>query len=216
MSSINKTPRTALKICGVTRSEDIQLCERYKVEFIGLNFYSKSKRCVNISTACQLAAHSNKCQLVGVFVDHSGKEIAEICKQVPQLQILQFHGQESGAFVREMTEQTGRRAWKALSIRERSDLSSLNSWFDIVDLLLLDGGNPGSGQGFNWNWLQEYHPQGKWGLAGGIDVSNIKNALAYAPNMIDVASGAELAAGIKDPGLVLQLTQAVRATRGKD
>lgn len=213
MNTFNKIPLPALKICGLTRTEDVMACERYEIDFIGLNFFEGSKRWVSVGTAKALLTHSSRCKAVGVFVNHGIDEVVTICKALPNLSVVQLHGSEPVEFAEMVREKTGKQVWKAISVKEPEDLERVIHWEKVADLVLLDGHQPGSGLEFDWMWLRQLQTKQPWGLAGGIRTSNMNRAVASKPFLIDVASGAEEFAGLKDAKLIAHFAQVIKEAR---
>ena len=111
---------------------------------------------------------------------------------------LQFHGAESPERCARYRGQA--RVVKALRLRSATDLAGLGSYAESVDELLLDGARPGSGESFNWSWLQLARPALPFYLAGGLDPENVQQAVRQVrPAGVDVSSGVERTPGQKDP-----------------
>ncbi len=208
---------TKIKICGVTRVVDAAHAAAAGADFIGINFWSRSKRYVETAAAPPIAAAARAAgaQVVGVFVDATADEIAAVVARVG-LDIVQLHGAESPADVVAIARESGRVAWKAIAVATAADLDDLDAW--SVDALLLDTPTPGrggSGTTFDWSLAAAAiarHPARRIVLAGGVTPANVARAVAeVAPFGVDVASGVEASPGIKDPAKVTEFIAAVRA-----
>jgi phosphoribosylanthranilate isomerase len=208
---------TKIKICGVTLADDAARASAAGADFVGLNFWPKSKRYVELGRARMLAdaiRAVGSAQVVGVFVDAKLEDIAEVHARV-DLDIIQLHGAESRddafAIARAMT----RPVWKAIAARGITDVDGLEAW--PVDAVLLDTPTPGkggSGETFDWAIAREArrrYPARQLVLAGGLSPDNVARAVAeVAPWAVDVASGVESAPGVKDAAKLAAFVAAVR------
>jgi phosphoribosylanthranilate isomerase len=209
---------TRIKICGVMLPDDAAMVAAAGVDFIGLNFWPKSKRYVTPERAPIVAAAaraSGPARLVGVFVDPDVDEILEITARV-ELDVIQLHGDEDPDLCKKVSAALYRPVWKALPVASSRDVIKLDVW--PTEALLLDAPTPGrggAGAKFDWNLAREArerHPTRNLVLAGGLDASNVAEAIALVePWAVDVASGVEAAPGIKDPAKVGAFVAAVRA-----
>lgn len=207
---------TKVKICGVTREADAAFVAGAGVEFIGLNFWPRSKRYLAPGRRAPVAAaaRAGGAELVGVFVDAALDEIAAIASELA-LDVIQLHGDETPADAIAVAAATGRRVWKAIAITGPGDLASLASW--PVEAILLDApsaGRGGAGVAFDWNLVRDAGRTGatRLVLAGGLGPHNVAAAIAeVAPWAVDVASGVESEPGIKDPTRLAAFVAAARA-----
>ena len=207
-----------IKICGVTRIEDAVAAVRAGADFIGLNFWPRSKRYVDGARGAELARAvrgAGATQVVGVFVDASRDEIAAIAESVA-LDVVQLHGDESPDDALAIAHATARPVWKAIAARGPADVAALARW--SVAAILLDTPTPGrggSGVTFDWSLARAARAQSPTRplvLAGGLAPENVARAVAeVAPWAVDVASGVESAPGVKD---VARITSFVAAIRG--
>lgn len=213
-------PATKIKICGVTLPDDAARVAALGADFIGLNFWPRSKRYLEPARAPLIAAAARAAgpiQVVGVFVDATAEDVRAVTAQV-DLDIIQLHGDESPDDVRAIADAIGRPVWKAIAAGTPADIEHLAIW--PVDAVLLDtpsAGRGGSGVAFDWSLAAEArrrHPAVPLVLAGGLDPDNVGAAIAaVAPWAVDVASGVEAAPGIKDPGKLAAFIAAVRGMR---
>ena len=207
-----------IKICGVTLAEDAARVAAAGADFIGLNFWPRSKRYVDSARGAELAAAARAAgpaAIVGVFVDATVEEIAAVHARVG-LDVIQLHGAEPAAVAAAVARAAGRPVWKAIAAGGPSDLDGLDAW--PVDALLLDAPTPekgGSGRSFDWSLAaaaRAQNPARRIILAGGLHAGNVAAAIAAAePWAVDVASGVEAAPGIKDAGKVAAFVAAARA-----
>ena len=210
---------TRIKFCGVTLPDDAARASAAGADFVGLNFWPKSKRYVELARARMLAdaiRAAGTAKVVGVFVDAKIEEIAEVHARV-DLDIVQLHGAETKEDCAAVTRSVNRPAWKAIAVQEPRDVELLEQW--PVDAILLDTPTPGrggSGETFDWSiaaLARRRYPALQIILAGGLTPENVAQAISeVAPSAVDVASGVESAAGIKDAA---KLTAFVAAVRGQ-
>lgn len=192
-----------IKICGLTRDEDIDYVNKARPDYIGFVF-AKSKRQVTPVMAQYLRFRLAEGILpVGVFVDAPVKEIAELYKK-GIISIAQLHGGEDEAYILRLKEVTdGIPVIKTKKMGQGTSLVPTKA-----DFYLLDSGS-GSGKPFDWNIIKQFKFDKPWFLAGGIDLKNIDKVMALNPFGIDVSSGVETG-GLKDRKKILKLTSIVR------
>ncbi|MFD2641018.1 phosphoribosylanthranilate isomerase [Pseudomonas japonica] len=198
------------KICGITRVEDALAAAEAGADAIGLVFYAKSPRAVNVQQAREIiAALPPFVTTVGLFVNASRCELNEILEAVP-LDLLQFHGDETPADCEGFN-----RPWiKALRVRPGDDLEAACKLYARASGILLDtyvAGVPGgTGEAFDWALVPE-HLSKPIILAGGLSPANVGAAIAQVrPWAVDVSGGVEQAKGIKDPARIQAFLAAVR------
>ena len=198
------------KICGITRIEDALAAAEAGADAIGLVFYARSPRAVNVQQArAIIAALPPFVTTVGLFVNASRCGLNEILDAVP-LDLLQFHGDETPA------DCDGyHRPWiKALRVRPGDDLEAGCQQYAKASGILLDtfvAGVPGgTGEAFDWSLIPE-HLSKPIILAGGLSADNVGAAIAQVrPYAVDVSGGVEQAKGIKDPARIEAFMRAVR------
>ncbi|WP_047285067.1 MULTISPECIES: phosphoribosylanthranilate isomerase [Pseudomonas] len=203
-------PAVRSKICGITRIEDALAAVAAGADAIGLVFYAKSPRAVNVQQArAIIAALPPFVTTVGLFVNASRCELGEILDAVP-LDLLQFHGDESAADC----EGYHRPYIKALRVKAGDDIAAACLAYPRASGILLDtyveGVPGGTGEAFDWSLV----PQGLSKpiiLAGGLTPDNVAAAIARVrPYAVDVSGGVEQGKGIKDPAKIQAFMQAVR------
>jgi phosphoribosylanthranilate isomerase len=194
-----------VKICGVTLPDDAARIAASGADFIGFNFWPKSKRYVAPERAPMLsgvARSAGATKLVGVFVDPEVDEILEITSVV-DLDVIQLHGDESPDLVKRISLAVYRPVWKAVPVASRRDIEHLDVWG--AEAVLHDAPTPGrGGAGAKFDWTlareaRERFPQLNIVLAGGLNPDNVAEAVrTVEPWAVDVASGVEAGPGIKD------------------
>jgi phosphoribosylanthranilate isomerase len=208
-----------IKICGVTLPDDAARVAAAGADFIGLNFWPRSKRYLAPERAQVIAASARAAAgtiaVVGVFVNARVDDIAAVARDVA-LDVIQLHGDETVDDVIAVTRATGCAVWKAVAAASPADIDHLEAW--PVDAILLDAptaGRGGGGQVFDWQLAREArrrYPTRKLLLAGGLDPGNVAAAIAAVdPWAVDVASGVESAPGIKDPDKLAAFIAATRS-----
>ncbi len=189
------TPR--IKICGFTRPEDAAAAAELGADAVGLVFYEKSKRAVNIETAQRIVrALPPFVGVVALFVNEEAARIEEILAQVP-IDIIQFHGDEPPEFCCRFA----RPYIKAVRVQNTADIIlALETYPDARAVLFdahIEGEYGGTGHSFDWRMLPQ-NLNGHWILSGGLTPDNVAEAVRITgAQTVDVSSGVESAAGIK-------------------
>jgi phosphoribosylanthranilate isomerase len=210
--------RTRVKICGLTRLEDIHAAVRAGVDAIGLVLYPKSPRAVTLRQAATLrAAVPAFVNVVTLFVNASEHEVQEVIQQV-QPDLLQFHGDESPQYCASFNHRY-MRAFRVGGpgmdtpdgvLQACRNYPSASAWlFDSHS-----DGYGGSGRAFDAALLQPLRdaPDSRpWVLAGGLAPASVADAIkAIRPYAVDVSSGVETAPGIKSASKIDEFMAAVR------
>ncbi len=204
-----------IKLCGLKRIEDIEAVNEAKPDYIGFIFAKKSRRYVSTETAERLKQHLNPdIEAVGVFVNEDiDKVIEQAKKQV--IDVIQLHGEEDVAYVKDLKEAVDVPIIKAISMTKQDARQQISMWeISDVDYLLLDSGNGGTGEQFNYKLLQEIGNLKKpYFLAGGLNPENLENAVQQLQNnqpyALDLSSGIETN-GIKDLDKIKKAVEAAR------
>lgn len=189
---------TRIKICGITRVEDVMDAVQNGANALGLVFYDKSPRYISIEQAVELTdVVFPFVTLVGLFVNASAESVREVLRAVP-LDVLQFHGDEDPAFC----EQFGRPYLKAIKVKAGVDLVQYAADYAGAQGLLLDafveGEHGGTGRSFDWTLIPGDLPLPVI-LSGGLHSGNVVEAIKKVrPYAVDVSSGVESSKGIKD------------------
>jgi len=204
--------RPRVKICGMTRAEDVALCLEAGVDALGFNFWPGSKRHIRPEQAEAIAPSIPSGVLrVGVFVRAPPAEVRELVRRVG-LGAVQLHGDEDPAAYRDV----GAALWQVLRV-ERTLPEAPSPEADSVLLDARVEGFGGGGVPFDWSVATRARTwkQPVW-LAGGLTPENVAGAIrAVRPWGVDVASGVESAPGVKDPARVHAFIAAVRSVGAK-
>ena len=179
-----------VKICGLKRLEDINLINKYPVDYIGFVF-APSKRRVSLDEAIELKTALNpSIKTVGVFVNEEPSVVNEIAAKC-SLDIVQLHGDEDDEYIKNIKFPV----WKSISVKDSNfykemELCTLSSGF-VLDTYSNDA-KGGTGKVFNWDLVKDVSKDKFIILAGGLNSSNVLTAIdKVSPSIIDVSSGVE-------------------------
>lgn len=197
-----------IKICGLTRPEDIACVNRLLPDYIGFVCWPGSRRFVSEEQAARLkAALSPEIRAVGVFVDAPVEEITALL-QKGVIDMAQLHGEESEEDVRRIRELTGKPVIRAVKVSCRRDVEEWQG--SAADYLLFDSGM-GSGRTFDWSLLEEV--KRPYFLAGGLGADNLEQVLTQIqPYGVDLSSSVETG-GYKDPQKICQVMEMIRISK---
>jgi phosphoribosylanthranilate isomerase len=202
-----------IKICGITSVKGARFASLAGADAIGLNFYDKSPRCIDLAAAEQvMPAIPNTVTKVGVFVNAEAGEITEIADRL-DLDYLQLHGDEPPEFLGNFVQYKVIRAFRCGDdgfTPITAYLESCRGLGRLPDAVLLDAHHPdqygGTGQAIDWGSVtqsREILGEIPLVLAGGLTPFNVTAAINTArPDAVDVASGVESAPGSKDVLLI--------------
>ncbi len=187
-----------VKMCGMTRSDDIAHAVHLGVDAIGLIFYPKSSRHVTVEQAKTLLKNSPPfIDAVAVLVDPDAELVQQIIEELP-IQLLQFHGSESAEFC----QQFNKPFIKAIHSNSSAYIQQMTQDYGNARALLLDTPSDtvrgGTGLIFDWGVIPQ-RLEKPYILAGGLDESNVVDAIKSChPYAVDLCSGIEASPGIKD------------------
>ena len=205
---------TRVKICGINDAESFDAVVQAAADYVGFVFFPPSPRCVTPEQAAELSArHVGGPLRVALFVDPSDAAVdAVIAALHPD--ILQIYTNPERAA--ELRARTGLPVWRAMGVATQAELPADTHG---VDAVLIEAKPPkdatrpgGNARAFDWSILQDWQPGFDWVLAGGLNPTNVADALriTHAP-VVDVSSGVESAPGLKSPALIRQFIHAARA-----
>ena len=216
-----KNQRTRIKLCGLTRAEDVKLAVELGADALGFVFYPPSPRAVDAKQAAQLLALLPPfVSAVGLFVNASVAEVRQTLAIAP-ISILQFHGDETLEQCCAIAQEVQRPFLRALRVKpdmKSADLLEYEQQYRTASPyfsgLLLDtwvDSYGGSGKVFDWSLIPAELAH-RAVLSGGLNVQNVTEAVtSVRPFAVDVSSGIESAKGIKDAALMHAFVSAVRA-----
>jgi phosphoribosylanthranilate isomerase len=213
---------TQVKICGLSTPETVEASIAAGADFMGLNFYPPSPRYVTIDRAAALARVARgRVKIVALVVDADDALLKEIVAKVDP-DFVQAHGSENPQRIGEIARLTGKPVIKAIRVRDAADIAAAADYADVASFILFDAKAPetlqqalpgGNGHAFDWTLLgAERRPA--FMLAGGLTTENVADAIRMtgAP-VVDLSSGVESAPGVKDPAMIRNFIEAVRAAR---
>jgi phosphoribosylanthranilate isomerase len=214
-------PRTRVKICGLTRDEDVRAAVHAGADALGFVFYPPSPRYVTAAQAGALiAAMPPFVTAVALFVNATVDEVVAVA-QVAPFTLLQFHGDETAAECASIAAAVGRPFMRVFRMRPDTSAADLLEYehqyraaSPLFSSLLLDtyvDAYGGAGKVFDWSLIpKELAPRVV--LSGGLSVSNATDAVASVrPFAVDISSGVEAQKGIKDARKIAAFIDAVRA-----
>ncbi|QLB13469.1 indole-3-glycerol phosphate synthase [Bisgaardia hudsonensis] len=196
------------KVCGLTRGEDIKMSYQCGALYGGLIFAEKSLRKVSLAQAKNLIKQA-PLRFVGIFQNQPVDFIVNIANEL-SLFAIQLHGMENSEFITALRQALPQNCqiWKAISVDINHKTSIEIEEQSIIDRYVLDSqlGNQQGGTGKKFDWsIIPIEMKNKIMLAGGINNSNIQEALRQHCLGIDINSGVEQTAGIKDPQKLLTI-----------
>jgi phosphoribosylanthranilate isomerase len=211
----------AAKICGITSPDALEAAIAGGADYIGLVFFAKSPRHLEIGRARELAEIARgRVKIVALTVNAVDETLREIVDKV-QPDALQLHGAETPERVAEIKRIFGGTVIKAVPVATAEDAELAERYINVADLILFDskaasdtdlpGGN---GQTFDWAALDGISDHLPFMLSGGLRPGNVASAIARThPAAVDVSSGVETAPGVKDPEQIRRFLHAVKIAK---
>jgi len=197
-----------VKFCGLTSQHSVNAAVTAGATHLGFIFYPPSPRSVTPQEAGHAAFFSpNRIKRVGVFVDPNDELIMQVVENLCP-HILQLHGGETPSRIGQIREKFNLPIMKAIKVASEKDIESIEQYNDCSDIFLFDAKPPlaaqnslpgGNGISFDWSLLKSFKCEKPWFLSGGINLSNIKDALKVTGSTaVDVSSGVEDKPGEKN------------------
>ncbi|MFC3908455.1 phosphoribosylanthranilate isomerase [Legionella dresdenensis] len=200
--------RVRIKMCGMTRRQDIDYAIALGADAIGLIFYPKSRRYVTVEQAKILLREIPPLvNIVAVAVDPEPDDLKRLINELP-IDTIQFHGNEKVEFC----QRFGRPYIKAVSARNSQLITAAMDKFQTASAILVDTPSAeygGSGQAFDWQIIPERRTRPLI-IAGGLNPQNCIAAVKLNPYALDVCSGIEQSPGIKDHHKMKQFVDVLR------
>jgi phosphoribosylanthranilate isomerase len=203
---------TKIKICGLSRPADIEVVNEVLPDYIGFVF-AKSRRQISSEAALELKRLLNPdIQAVGVFVNEDIEQIIKLCK-TNTIDIIQLHGDEDETYINQLRTSISNKIIKVVRVQSITDIEGASH--TISDYLLFDAYKKeqygGSGETFDWSLLSQLEKP--YFLAGGIQNSNVLQAIDQVhPYGVDISSGVETD-GIKDAAKIKEIVARIRSVR---
>lgn len=201
---------TRIKICGLSRPEDIEAVNEAGPDFAGFVVeVPGSRRSVSREELKVLAGSLRKeIKGVGVFVDAPEELVAGLLNE-GTIALAQLHGREDEAYIRRLRKLTDKPLIQAFSIKTEQDME--RALRTTADYPLLDQGKGGTGQVFDWSLIREIRRP--WFLAGGIGEQNLRQAVfQIRPWAVDLSSSLETD-GRKDPEKIRRVMELMKKLR---
>ncbi|MBQ1894131.1 MAG: tryptophan synthase subunit beta [Clostridiales bacterium] len=200
---------TGIKICGLSRPEDIKTANEILPDYIGFMLWEPSKRYVTADRARELKALLDKrIKAVGVFVDEDVDIVADLANS-GVIDIIQLHGSEDDSYISLLRQKTDKKIIKAYKVRSAEDVEAAGK--STADMVLLDSGSGVGGTGNSFDWSLIRGIKRDYILAGGLDPDNVADAVKQIrPVAVDVSSGVETD-GVKDRQKMIRFAGNVRS-----
>lgn len=201
-----------IKLCGFTEVKTIETAIDYGCNFIGVVFAKNSIRYVDPNSAKILSKTiPDSVGRVAVVVNETFENLQKI-NQNFQPNFFQLHGNEDVNYIENLKKIFPKISLiKAISIFTKNDLTKIKNFENHIDYFLLDNKNPGSGEVFEWSFLQDFNSTKPYFLSGGINIHNIDDAIKIVnPDFIDISSGIEETKGIKSSKLIIEILQKIK------
>jgi phosphoribosylanthranilate isomerase len=199
-----------VKICGLSTGQTLDAALDAGADMVGFVFFPRSPRHIDWATARSLGSQvQGRAKIVALSVDADDDTLKRIVEALSP-DLMQLHGSETPARVKEIGELFARPTMKAIGVATHADLAQAAAYEGVADLLLIDAKPPkgaalpgGNGRPFDWDLTRDFHAPMPWILSGGLDPDNIADAIAQSgARGVDVSSGVESAPGVKDPARI--------------
>jgi len=199
--------KPTIKVCGLTKLNQIQELVDLKIDFLGFIFYEKSPRYVLNHLSLEQISEINHPGKVGVFVNEDLEKIIKISEQA-NLNFIQLHGHESENFISELKQKLNPKIGIIKVIRIGNQTSeelqkTIKQQSTTINYLLFDTDSQafgGTGKTFDWNILNDIEIPIPYFLSGGISLENFNQltTINHQPTAVDINSKFEIEAGNKD------------------
>jgi phosphoribosylanthranilate isomerase len=213
-----------VKICGLSTAATLDAALEAGADMVGFVFFPKSPRHIDLATARALGRQARgQATIVALSVDADDDTLKRIVDALSP-DLMQLHGRETPARVKEIGELCARPAMKAIGVAAPGDLAAAKAYESIADILLIDAKPPkgaalpgGNGRPFDWSLTRDFHARGPWLLSGGLDPDTVAAAIALSgARGVDVSSGVESAPGVKDSAKIRAFVAAARRAFARD
>jgi phosphoribosylanthranilate isomerase len=207
-----------VKICGLSTASTLDAALAAGADMVGFVFFPKSPRHIDWATARALGRQAEgRAKIVALSVDADDDTLKRIVEALSP-DLMQLHGSETPARVREISKLFARPTMKAIGVATRADLAAAAAYEGVADTLLIDAKPPkdavlpgGNGRPFDWSLTRDFHAPVPWLLSGGLEPDNVAAAVALSgARGVDVSSGVESAPGVKDPAKIRAFVAAAR------
>jgi phosphoribosylanthranilate isomerase len=207
-----------VKICGLSTRETLDVALGAGADMVGFVFFSPSPRHISLETARELGKQARGRALkVALTVDADDATLGNIVETL-RPDILQLHGTETTARVRDIKAKFGVPVMKVLPVETAADLAPLAGYAAVTDRILFDARAPkgatrpgGLGAVFDWHLLENLDLKLPFMVSGGLNAGNVAEAVRVTRAGVDVSSGVERSPGVKDSELIRDFIRAARA-----
>jgi phosphoribosylanthranilate isomerase len=209
-----------VKICGLSTRETLEVALDAGADMVGFVFFPPSPRHLSLEIARDLGKQAKRRAIkVALTVDADDATLANIVEAL-QPDILQLHGKETVARLRDIKQKFGLEAMKAIAVESVADLASLPGYAAVADRILFDARPPkgatrpgGLGAVFDWHLLENLDLKLPFLVSGGLNADNVAQALRVTrAGGVDVSSGVEREPGVKDDEMIRAFIRAARAS----
>jgi len=209
-----------VKICGLSTRETLEIALDAGADMVGFVFFPPSPRHLSLETARDLGQQARRRAIkVALTVDADDATLSNIVEAL-QPDILQLHGKETVARLRDIKQKFGLEVMKAIAVEGTADLASLPGYAAVADRILFDARPPkgatrpgGLGAAFDWHLLEHLDLKLPFMVSGGLNADNVAQALRVTcAGGVDVSSGVERAPGVKDGEMIRAFIRAARAS----
>ncbi len=209
-----------VKICGLSTRETLDVALLAGADMVGFVFFPPSPRHIGLEAARELGKQAKgRATKVALTVDADDATLANIVEALAP-DILQLHGKESVARLRDIKQTFGLPVMKALPVETAADLAALPGYAAVADRILFDARAPreatrpgGLGAVFDWRLLAKLDLTLPYMVSGGLNADNVAEAVRVTrAGGVDVSSGVESKPGVKDPEMIRAFIRAARAT----
>jgi phosphoribosylanthranilate isomerase len=208
-----------VKICGLSTRETLDAALDAGADMVGFVFFPPSPRHLGLEKARELGGQAKgRAVKVALTVDADDATLANIVDAL-QPDILQLHGKETVARVRDIKQKFSLQVMKAIAVETSADLAALPGYAAVADRILFDARAPkhatrpgGLGATFDWHVLENLALNIPFMVSGGLNAENVAEAVRVTrAGGVDVSSGVESAVGIKEPDMIRAFICAARA-----
>ena len=208
-----------VKICGLSTPDTLDAALAAGADMVGFVFFPPSPRHVSLGLAEQLGRQvGGRALKAALSVDADDALLANSIEAL-RPDLLQLHGKESIARVRDIRQRFGLPVMKAIPVATADDLTGVAGYAAVADRILFDGRAPkdatrpgGLGAAFDWHLLENFALPVPFMVSGGLHAGNVAEALHVTrAGGVDVSSGVESAPGVKDPDMIRDFLRAARA-----
>jgi phosphoribosylanthranilate isomerase len=210
-----------VKICGLSTPDTLDVALAAGADMVGFVFFPPSPRHISLETARDLGRQvKGRALKVALTVDADDATLANIVETL-RPDLLQLHGKESVARLRDIKQALGVPLMKVLAIETTADLAPLAGYAAVADRILFDARAPkgatrpgGLGTAFDWHVLDNLDLKLPFMVSGGLTADNVAEAVRVTrAGGVDVSSGVERSPGVKDPDMIRAFIRAARASQ---